>query len=344
MGMVRKITSMIAIAGVIPLVAAAAQLRELEPFRVRIGELRDAMRPAIVSIETRFPRRMQGIRIGASSGEIGTGFIIDGDNGYIATAAMNLFNAQAIKVNTSDGKSYEGHIVGYDATTDVGVIRIMAENLTQVRFAERSEMKVGEPLLGLGFDDGLSYVPTLGLLSAMPTAGPWAEGGLSAFIVTDMAVSYGQQGMPVFNFRGQVVGMFTRIRVERRDFYINYLIPSDTVRRVAADLIKYGRFRRPWVGISVIPPDVPILDRTGYPYNYGLYITVVDAGSPAAQAGLMEGDFIMALNNRELRNTQDYWTPINQLNIGDSVSFKVWRLGTVFEKTVRIGEFTEVKQ
>jgi serine protease Do len=340
--MTRKLVGVIGIAGTLALVGAATDLKELLPFRGRIEELREAMRPAIVSMQTRFPRRMQGIRVGASSGEIGSGFIVDSDNGYVVTAAMNLRNAVAIKVNTSDGKAYEGKTLGYDTLTDVGVLRIQAEGLTQARLADASQMKVGEPLLGLGFDDGLSYTPTLGLLSAMPTAGPWADGGLHSFIVTDIAVSYGQQGMPVFNFRGEVVGMFSRLRVERRDFYINYLIPVDTVQRVAADIIKYGRFRRPWVGISLIPPDIPVLDRTGYPYNYGLYVTIVQPGSPAALAGLAEGDFIMALHNREVRTTQEFWSPINRLNIGDSVSFKVWRLGTVFEKTITVAEFTEV--
>lgn len=339
----RKILGVVRIMSAIAVVAAVPSLQELAPFRVRIAELRDAMRPAIVSIQTRFPRRMQGIRLGASTGETGTGFIIDADRGIIVTAAMNLFNAVAVKVNTSDDKSYEGTIIGYDKPTDVGVLKIQAEGLTQVRFAERSQLRVGEPLLGLGYDDGLSYVPTLGLLSAMPTAGPWAEGGLSSFIVTDMAVSYGQQGMPVFDFRGAVVGMFSRIRIERRDFYINYVVPGDTIQRVADDILNYGRFRRPWIGLEVIPPDVPVLDRTGYPYNYGLYVTVVEPGSPAANAGLMEGDFLMALNNRELRTTLDFWVSINRMNIGDTVVFKVWRIGTVFEKKLKVEERAEVK-
>lgn len=340
----RKVITLIWASAGLGLLFAAAPLRELEPFRVRVGELRDAMRPAIVSIQTRFTRPMQGIRIGATSGEVGTGFIIDGDNGYIVTAAMNLFNAIAIKVNVAGGKSYEGKVRGYDRLTDVGVLQIQGDGLTEVRFADLSNTKVGEPLLGLGFDDGLSYVPTLGLLSAMPTAGPWAEGGLNSFIVTDLAVSYGQQGMPVFNFRGEVVGMFSRIRIERRDFYVNYLIPGDTVQRVASDIIKHGRFRRPWIGISLIPPDVPILDRTGYPYNYGLYVTSVEPGSPAEAAGLREGDFIMAVEGRDIRNTQAFWISVNRLNIGDSVGLKVWRLGTVFEKKLTVGERTEVTQ
>ncbi len=317
---------------------------ELLPFITTLQRMKQDLRPAVVLVETRFPARMRGLRAGtATLGEYGTGMIWNGDEGLILTSAALLHDAQAIRVQTVDGKSYRAELVGKDERTDVALLRIPAASLTEVRFQPIGEARIGEPLLLVGFAEAKEIGFSFGILSAKPTAVNWAMGGVPSLLVFHGTASYGAFGAPIFNFRGMVLGMLTP-RQERGQLYIHYAIPSDTVLRVARDLLKYGRFRRPWIGIRLLPPDLPVLEETGFPYNYGLYVVVVQPGSPAEKADLRVGDFLLELNGQPLRRTLDFWLPVNAMQVGDTLELTVWRRGAILQRRLQIAEYPrEVK-
>jgi len=248
--------------------------------------------------------------------------------------------AQHIQVILSDGKSYEGKLVGMDEPTDVAVLHIRAENLTAVPFlSERETLRVGEPLIAIGISENGQFTPSFGILSALPTAGPWAEGGVSTFIQTDAPVSYGMQGGPLLNFRGEVIGVLSFLRRQYKELYLHFAIPVGTVRRVVKEIVEKGRFARPWTGVSLLVVDDTQRTRFGYPYDYGLFVSFVDEGSPADKAGIRANDFLLELEGKSLTLPQHFWIPVNQLNIGDSFRVKIWRDGRILEREVVIAEW-----
>ncbi len=314
--------------------------REIHPYAQRMNDISNGVLPALVQVKVRFLERKRGILGDATLTEVGSGFIFDDKKGYILTTAQTLKYARYIQVILSDGKSYEGVLLGMDEPTDVAVVRIRAEKLTAVPFLPENESpRVGEPLIAVGVSSNGLFTPSFGILSALPTAGPWAEGGVTTFIQTDAPISYGMQGGPLLNFRGEVVGVLTFLRQQYKELYLHFAIPVNTVRRVVKEIVEKGRFARPWTGVSLLVVDDTQRTRYGYPYDYGLFVTFVDEGSPADKAGIRANDFLLELGGKSLTLPQDFWIPVNQLNIGDTFSVKIWRDGRILERDVTIAEW-----
>lgn len=320
------------------ILAAVTVPPEIENYRNRMQALLQAIRPALVKVDVMYSPRKMGFFGDATDSQYGAGFILDEDKGYVVTAAQTVSGYSAVKVTLDDGRAYEGKVVNVDEPTDIALLKIEPEKLTGVVLADAESLKVGEPLLGVGINESGVAAPNFGILSSMPTAGGWAEGGLSTFLQTDMAMAYGFQGGPLVDFSGRVVGMLSLLRREAKNLYLHFAIPVDTLKKVTGQMIQSGRFRRPSVGINMISVDQPLIEKYGYPYRYGMYVSYTEPGSAAATAGIQEEDFILELNGKHLVDEATFWLAVNQLNIGDSFEVLVWRDGTIFKKTVTVTE------
>ncbi|MGH8103709.1 MAG: S1C family serine protease [bacterium] len=309
---------------------------ELETYRNRMQSLAQAIRPGLVKVDVRYSPRKLGFLGDSVTTQRGAGFIIDEDHGYIVTASQTVSGYSAVKVTLSDGRTFEGKVIGMDELTDVTLLRIPPDQLTGVTLANSDDLKIGEPLLGIGINSSGVPAPTFGILSSLPTAGPWAEGGLSTFVQTDMAMAYGFQGGPLLNFKGEVVGMMSLLRREAKNFYLHFAIPANTLRKITGQMAQFGRFIRPWVGLNMLAVDRPVIEKYGYPYRYGMYVSYTEPGSPAAEAGIQEEDFILELNGARLSDENSFWLTINHMEVGQSFELLVWRNGSLFKKTVAI--------
>lgn len=341
-GRMRRLYAILGAVGLCAAILGAVSVPiQLEGYRNRMQALAQAIRPGLVKINVRYAQRKIGFLGDAVSSQYGAGFILDEEKGYVVTAAQTVSGYSAVKVTLSDGRAYEGKVVSVDEPTDVALLKIEAEHLSGVTLADSESLKIGEPLLGVGINESGVPAPMFGILSSMPTAGGWAEGGLSTFVQTDMAMAYGFQGGPLVDFSGKVVGMMSLLRRETKNFYLHFAIPGDTLKKITGQMIQYGRFIRPWVGLNMLPVDRPVIEKYGYPYRYGMYVSYTEPGSPAAAAGIQEEDFVLELNGKHLSEETTFWLTVNQLIVGDSFEILIWRNGTIFKKSVILTEKKE---
>ncbi len=275
----------------------------------------------------------------------GSGFMISPD-GYIATNNHVVEGSRSIRVWLHDGRSYEGHLVGADPTTDVAVIRIDAKDLPYLSWGSSKELRVGEPVMAVGNPgvEGsapLDYTVTSGIVSAKGrplgvirqslNQEEGSDNGLSGyavenFIQTDAVINPGNSGGPLVNARGQVVGINSAI-LSTNGYFEGYgfAVPSDLAQHVTKDLIDDGHVRRAWLGLSmtaVTPEDAEVF---GLPSVAGAVVQSVNDDSPAAKAGLQQGDVIVAVGGVAVRQSGQLQELVAEHNPGDRVELKIYR-------------------
>jgi serine protease Do len=282
----------------------------------------------------------------------GSGFIIDGD-GHIMTNHHVVTGATRIMVRLVDGREYDATLVGSDAATDVAIIRIeprRGETLPVAMLGSADETRIGDWVIALGNPMGFNFTVTAGIISAKGRqlrrgAATGAEGAppLEAYLQTDAAINPGNSGGPLVDLLGRVVGMNTAISA--RNFVGHgFAVPIDLAQRVASDLMAHGHVRRPRIGVSI--QDVTGVDAEvyGLPSIRGAHITAVEAGQPAAQAGLRPGDVVLSIGGREIGDATDLTTTLARRQPGEQVDLVIWRDGRQQTVRVRLGEFPRPDQ
>jgi serine protease Do len=275
----------------------------------------------------------------------GSGFLISAD-GYIATNNHVVENSRDIRVWTHDGRSYEGHLVGADPTTDVAVIRIDAKGLPFLTWGSSKQLRVGDPVMAVGNPgvEGsapLDYTVTSGIVSAKGrplgvirqslNQEDNSNDGLSGyavenFIQTDAVINPGNSGGPLVNAAGRVVGINSAI-LSTNGYFEGYgfAVPSDLAKHVTQDLIDNGHVRRAWLGMSmtsVTPEDAEVF---GLPSVAGAVVQSVSNGSPADKAGLQQGDVIVAVAGVPVTESSQLQELVAEHNPGDRVELSVYR-------------------
>jgi serine protease Do len=279
---------------------------------------------------------------------MGSGVIVTAD-GYILTNNHVVDDAEknGIKVTLSDNREFSGTVIGKDPTTDVAVIKIDAKDLPVAALGNSDSVEVGQWVLAIGNPLGLTSTVTAGIVSALGrnidvTTSP-QNYGISNFIQTDAAINPGNSGGALVNIKGEVIGINAAIAT--RSGYnqgYGFAIPINLVRKMAEDLIAYGRVKRPWLGIKMKSE----LDETdaralGMSKPAGVLVQDVIPGTPADKAGIKAGDVILSVNGKDVNAANEIQTIIAEHKPGDAVSVKIYRDGGTIGKNITLNELPE---
>jgi serine protease Do len=234
---------------------------------------------------------------------LGSGFIISSD-GLIVTNNHVIAGATTVTVKFADGSEYEATVVGTDPLTDIALLDIEGSDLPTVTFGSSDTMRVGDEVIAMGNPFGLGGTVTTGIVSAKDrniNAGPFDE-----FIQTDAAINKGNSGGPLFNDKGEVIGVNTAIfSPDGASAGIGFAVPSDLVAKVVADLQDDGQIDRGWLGVQIKPVSDEVASILGLQEGQGTQIEKVVDGAPAQKAGLQTGDIILNFDGTQIDEARD---------------------------------------
>ena len=271
---------------------------------------------------------------------LGSGFIVS-EEGYIITNNHVVAEADEIKVRLSDKEEYDVTIVGKDAKTDIALIKIDSPtDLPFVKLGDSDDLKVGEWVMAIGNPFGLSQTVTVGIVSAKwrkLNAGPYEN-----FIQTDAAINQGNSGGPLFNTRGEVVGVNTAIfSTTGGNIGIGFATPINLVKSVVAQLKENGRVIRGWLGVIVQTVTPELADTFGLDEKKGALVADIDGDGPAAKAGIEKGDIILAFDGKEITEMDELPLIVAQTPVGKNVAVELLRNGKKVTKKVNLGELKD---
>ena len=253
----------------------------------------------------------------------GSGFITSQD-GYVLTNHHVINGASSITVALPDNREFKAQVIGSDARTDVALLKIDATNLPFLRMADSNKLKVGEWVVAAGSPFGLKNTITAGVVSAINRD----TGDYLSFIQTDAAVNPGNSGGPLVNMSGEVVGINSQILTPSGAFSgIALAIPINDALQVAEQLRTKGKVERGRVGVSIQPVTEEMAKELGLSKAQGVVIAQIEAGSPAAQAGLQTGDVVTKINGAVVESIRDFARYIGESKPGTQLQLEVWREG-----------------
>ncbi|MBA65158.1 MAG: protease [Candidatus Marinimicrobia bacterium] len=236
---------------------------------------------------------------------LGSGVIVDAENGYILTNNHVVDDMDGIRVKLIDKREYEATIVGTDPKTDLAVLQIDAENLDDVKLGNSDNIRVGEWVMAVGspFSENLSHTVTTGIISALGRSNIMNAQSYEDFIQTDAAINPGNSGGALLNMEGELIGINTAIATggyEKGNRGVGFAIPSNMSKRIMSDLIDKGFVTRAWLGVFIQEIDSEIAEAFDISTRNGALITDVVEDSPAEDAGIKEGDVIVAFNGKTI--------------------------------------------
>jgi serine protease Do/serine protease DegQ len=275
---------------------------------------------------------------------LGSGVIVDAAKGYILTNHHVVDKAVQITVTLNDGRHFSADLVGADPESDVAVIKIPAEGLTQLTVSDSDALRVGDFVVAIGNPFGLGQTVTSGIVSALGRSGLGIE-GYEDFIQTDASINPGNSGGALVNLRGELVGLNTAIFSKSGgNMGIGFAIPSNMARVVMEQLLEYGEVQRGLLGVSAQDLTVELAQAFGISSGGGAVVIGITAGSPAEKAGLKVGDVILSLNGARINSAGEMRNNLGLQRPGTRVEMRVWRAGQEFETTAVIVEPTALQQ
>ena len=291
-------------------------------------------------------------------GGIGSGFVYSNE-GHIITNQHVVQDSSKVTVTFLDGESYIGDVIGIDRDLDIAVVKVNALNSTHLHpltIGDSSKLTVGEKITAIGNPFGLSGSMTSGIVSQIGRLLPQDTGySIPNVIQTDAAINPGNSGGPLFNMRGQVVGINTAIQSTTGEFTgVGFAVPSNTVKKVVPVLIRDGEFKHPWMGISGTDVDPELAEMRDLKSSKGFVVISVIEGSPAEKAGMkgvtqtrekdgrefpVDGDIIIAIDGKTVRKISDILIHLQrEKTIGDEMILTVLRTGVSFDLTMILEE------
>lgn len=270
----------------------------------------------------------------------GSGFIVSAD-GYILTNAHVVNGASQVTVKTTDRREYSAKVIGVDERTDVAVIKIDAKNLPTVLIGDASKLKPGEWVIAIGSPFGFENSVTAGVVSATSRSMP-GEANYTPFIQTDVAVNPGNSGGPLFNLKGEVVGINSQIYSRTGGYMgLSFAVPIDVANNVKEQLVATGKVTRSRIGVSIQDVDAQLADSFGLDRPRGALVGMVEAGSPGEKAGIKPGDVIMKVDGTEIETSSQVPAIIANTRPGTDVKLQVWRDHGTKQLTARPEEIKE---
>ena len=275
----------------------------------------------------------------------GSGVIVDAKNGYIITNAHVIENATEITVQLLDNRSLSAKVVGKDTGSDIAVVQVQATGLTQIPVADSDRAEVGDFVVAIGNPFGLGHTVTSGIVSALGRSGINPE-GYEDFIQTDASINPGNSGGALVNLNGELVGINSAILSRTGgNIGIGFAIPSNMMKVVMNQLVKYGGVKRGVLGVNIqtLSPDIAKSMELPDGAQGALVSQVVD-GSAAEKAGIVAGDVITAVNGRAVKDAAGLRNSIGLLSIGEKVDLALLRDGKSRRVTAVVSERDEAAE
>ena len=275
----------------------------------------------------------------------GSGFIVSAD-GYVWTNRHVIRGASEISVHLPNGTEYEATLVGADRSSDVVVLKVEAEDLPFVRLGDSDDVMIGEWAIAIGYPFGnliSSGDPTVtvGVISATGRDFAPQEGTVYRdMIQTDASINRGNSGGPLANGLGEVIGVntfiFTGSQWEIGSVGIGFAIPINKVKKIAEEIVRYGKVRPFWTGIRIQDMDPLIAQSLGLESSEGALVSEVERKSPADRAGLKMGDVIVRVNDRKVKDSEETWNAFQEGTVGELYRLAVLRDGREGEVAIRL--------
>ncbi len=273
---------------------------------------------------------------------LGSGFIISGD-GYIMTNAHVVDGADEVTVRLTDKREFKARIIGADKRTDVALIKIEAAGLPAVKLGEPSQLKVGEWVVAIGSPFGFDNSVTAGIVSAKGRSLP--QENYVPFIQTDVAINPGNSGGPLFNLRGEVVGINSQIYSRSGGYMgVSFAIPIDVAMDVQSQLRASGKVSRGRLGVVIQEVSKELADSLGLTKPMGAVVNSVEKGGPADKSGLEAGDVILKFDGKTINTSADLPRMVGATRPGTRSVVQVWRRGATREINVTVGEMADERQ
>jgi len=264
----------------------------------------------------------------------GSGFIVSAD-GTILTNAHVVAGASEVTVRLTDRREYTAKVVGVDTKSDVAVIRIPAKNLPTVKLGDTHNLKVGEWVVAIGAPFGFENSVTAGIVSAKGRTLP--DSGYVPFIQTDVPINPGNSGGPLFNMRGEVIGINSQIYTRSGGYQgVSFSIPIDVAMGVSQQLQASGHVTRGKLGVVIQNVDQGLADSFGLPRPEGALVSSVEKGGAAERAGVEPGDVILKLNGELVNQSNELPAVVAGLAPGTGVKLELWRNHASREVTVKL--------
>lgn len=275
---------------------------------------------------------------------LGSGFIVDGTKGLVVTNNHVIKDADEVKVTLSDNTVLDATIVGKDEKTDLAVLKVKTKGhpLTEVSFGNSDTMRVGDWVLAIGNPFGLGGTVTQGIISARKrdiSAGPYDD-----FLQTDASINRGNSGGPMFNLRGEVIGINTAIYSPTGGSVgIGFAIPSNLAKPIVNQLAEFGKTRRGWLGVKIQTVTDEIADGLGLKDIHGALVASVTPGGPAEKGNIKAGDVIVEFNGQKLDAMRQLPRIVAETPIGKKVPVLLIRDGKTISTNVVVGELEKAE-
>ncbi|WP_282035275.1 S1C family serine protease [Metabacillus indicus] len=318
-----------------------------------IADMVENLSPAIVGISNKQQQRSFGG--GTQSDEAGTGsgviFKKDGNTAYIITNNHVIEGASSIEITYSDGEKSEAELVGADPLTDTAVLKIDSKYAKAVaQFGDSGKLRAGERVVAIGNPLGLDFSRTVteGIISGTDRTVPieTSEGNWDLSVIqTDAAINPGNSGGPLLNMNGQVIGINSLKITQDGVEGIGFAIPSNDLQPIVDELLEKGKVDRPFLGVGLIDlSQVPEQYRTNTlklpnDVTEGVFVQGVSPGSPASEAGMKEGDVIVAMNGTKIKSSGELRKFLySQTAIGDEIDVEFYRQGEKVTEKVKLSQ------
>jgi len=283
----------------------------MDPFSSLIIQAVEAASTSLVKIER---LKRDGKKLVPNG--TGSGFFFSSD-GYLFTNSHVIHNADQLTVTLYDGTQVEAELIGEDQDTDLAVLKATASDYKPAKLGEASDLLIGQLVIALGNPYGFHHTVTHGVVSALQRTLRTESGRLIDNVIqTDAPLNPGNSGGPLINTDGEVVGVATATIMHAQG--LCFAISINTAKHIAWQLIRFGKVRRAWLGIST--QQVDLLPRVASFHHLknrkALFVTSVESGSPAAMAGVNDGDFIIAFNDVPLESSDELFKMLTEDKIG----------------------------
>jgi serine protease Do len=270
------------------------------------------------------------------SKSLGSGFIISSD-GYILTNAHVVADADEVTVKLTDKREFKAKVIGSDRRTDVALLKIDAAGLPKVTLGDPAKLKVGEWVVAIGSPFGFENSVTAGIVSAKGRSLP--QENFVPFIQTDVAINPGNSGGPLFNLKGDVVGINSQIYSRTGGFMgLSFAIPIDVAMDVTEQLRTTGKVSRGRIGVVIQEVTKELAESFGLSKPAGALINSVEKGGPADKAGLEPSDVILKFDDKTVNNSSDLPRIVGSTKPGAKVTVQIWRKGATKDVTLTVGE------
>ncbi len=276
---------------------------------------------------------------------LGSGFIIDISKGIVITNNHVIAGADEIKVTLHNDKILPAEIIGSDDKTDIAVLKVDLtgeEHVAEVKFGNSDEMRVGDWVIAIGNPFGLGGTVTAGIISARQrdiNMGPYDD-----LLQTDASINRGNSGGPMFNMKGEVIGINTAIfSPTGGSVGIGFATPSAQATPVIKQLNQFGRTRRGWLGVKIQDVTEEIAESLGLAKSAGALVAEITPTGPAEKAGIRTGDVILAFDNKPVREMRQLPRIVAETDINSDVPIVIWRNGERVNLTANIGELEKAE-